>query len=294
MNVRIALMIAGAQKGGSTSLFRYLAEHPSVAVHGQREMSFFVNDDEYEQGESSRAWQRYVEDVDPARRFVAKHVKLMRSTTGIERLHAHDPGVHVALVLRDPVERAYSAFWYARSRGREPLASFDEALERESARLADLPPWHDVAYVGNGLYAEAVERLRARFGPERVHVFLNEDLRDDPHAVCRRLFEAIGVDPSFEPAVERRHNPAVTPRSATLARANRWLFESRSAPKRFLRSLVPDRVAYKLRHVAWRLNDRAFRPPPMSDAARSRLEDAFRPHDERLRELLGRPLPGWP
>src|SRR5713101_6886299 len=104
------------------------------------------------------------------------------------------------LVLRNPVERACSAWNMETKRGAEKL-SFGEAIEKESERCQEaLPLQHRVySYTDRGFYAHQVRRLFNIFRKDNCLVLLNEELRNDHKKTLRRVFEFLGVDFSFVP-----------------------------------------------------------------------------------------------
>jgi hypothetical protein len=286
--------IAGAQKAGTTSLYRYLTQHPELATHGQTEMSYFVNEHEQRTGLAA-AERKYFPEAG-ARRRLAKNVMLMGSEAGIARFAAHNPEARLIVVLREPVERAYSAFWYARLCGWEDAGSFEEALGREPHRFAadGWEHWRRCAYVTNGRYAEALARIDRRFLPERTLVLFNEELRTDPRGCVRRCCVHLGIaDLSATLDVSRVHNIAAQPRSTLLARALAKLFLSRGAPRGALRRLIPDRAAYRLRHALLALNERPLVVPPMAPETAARLFEEFRASNAALRARVGVLPEGW-
>lgn len=282
-------MIAGAQKAGTSSLHRYLGQHPAIVTHSQREMTYFVVDREH--GEScSTVYDRYFPRRPGASDVVlAKSAGVMFYSRALDRLHAHNPDCRIIVSLRNPVDRAYSAYWFMRRKGREPADSFEEALSRVEGRAIE--GWRDGqgAYLRRGLYAEQLTRLTERFGRDRWKAILLEDLRADAEATCRALFQFLGIDPDFQPDVDRRHNPARTARLEVVSR----MMVSDHPIKRALARLVPFRWKRTLRRFVESANEAPFRPPPMSPQTRERLVEYFRPHNERLARMLDRDLSSW-
>src|SRR5690606_9595554 len=113
-----------------------------------------------------------------------------------ERIAAHVPGARLLVVLRDPVERAYSSYLYQVARGLETAPTFAAALAEERRRGAEgwPPVWH---YRAMGCYAEQLERYLARFPPEQLMVRFHEDLVRGPRAFMREVYAFVGVDPAF-------------------------------------------------------------------------------------------------
>jgi len=116
------------------------------------------------------------------------------------RIWKYNPKMKWILALRNPVERAFSAWNMETKRGKEKL-SFAEAIEKESQRRREaLPLQHRVySYIDRGFYACQVRRLFNIFGRDNVLVLLTEELRNDHAKTLRRVFEFLGVDSSFVP-----------------------------------------------------------------------------------------------
>src|SRR5207302_4434905 len=116
------------------------------------------------------------------------------------RIWKYNPQMKWILSLRNPVERAFSAWNMETKRSKEKL-SFAEAIEKEAERCREaLPLQHRVySYVDRGFYAHQVRRLFNIFGKDNCLVLLNEELRNDHKKTLSRVFEFLGVDSSFVP-----------------------------------------------------------------------------------------------
>lgn len=212
----IDLMIVGAPKAGTTSLKAWLGQHPAVETHDAREFIYFASDEAYGQGYEAAFAAHFGAGARTAAARAAKSVAMMYSRGALARLKAHNPGVQVVLVLREPIARAHSEFWYAKRRGREPAESFAAAFDRMAGPGAEDARAHD-AYLARGCYAEFLEPILDLFGPDQVSVLLLEELEREPVGACRALFGKLdGVDPAFAPSTDRRHNEAAAPRSGLL------------------------------------------------------------------------------
>ena len=118
---QISCMIAGVHKCGTTTLRDQLAEHPAFATHAEMEMTFFSSlKSEFEDsGDSMLA--RYFPDVPPGTSLLAKHAAACCDEEELARLAAHSPDCRVILSIRDPVERAHSAYLMESARGSRQL-----------------------------------------------------------------------------------------------------------------------------------------------------------------------------
>lgn len=215
-------LVVGAQRCGTTSIYRSLTRHPSVAPPlFHKGVHFFDTADHYSKG---TAWYRghfplralAVRRHGPAAVSGEASPYYMFHPLAAARIAGDLPGVHVVVLLRDPVDRAFSAFKQETKRGFEDQP-FERALELEPSRLdgevprmmAD-PAYQSFAhqhhaYVARGEYAGQVERLFSLLGPERVHVIDADDYFAEPRLQWDRLVKALGL-PNWAPATFEHAN----------------------------------------------------------------------------------------
>lgn len=199
-------LIVGTQKGGTTSLFNYLIQHPRIYAPFRKEIKFF--DSNYFNG---LAWYRA---HFPLRRKLRREQALtgeatpyyMFHPTAPERIQQAVPNAKIIVLLRNPVDRAYSHYQHMVRAGRETL-SFEEALEKEEERLkgeaekiaADMyyPQATHIyySYLARGRYIEQLPRLFSLFTPERVLVLKSEDLYTSPSSTYLQTLQFLGLPP---------------------------------------------------------------------------------------------------
>ncbi len=296
-------MIVGAQKSGTSSLFRYLAQHPDIHTHAQPEMTFFLQAREYTRGYEWAFAKYFAGEQDRGefedKQLVAKNVMVMHSPEVMQRIYEPNPDIHLVILLREPVARAYSAYWWARRKGWENIKTYEDALAAEEARLnEDLFKWRQCAYQYNSIYYPHVKNLITQFGSSRVHCILTDDLKENAQAVCQQLFEHIGVRTDFKPVIGERHNQAAMPRSERFNYLFTQFLASHNPLRRAIRKLVPDATAYKLRKAILDWNDKPQKNmqsvlPPLNPETRERQMAYFKPFNKQLAELLGRDLSSW-
>lgn len=290
----IRLMIVGAQKAGTTSLLRYLSEHPGICTHEQLEMPYFVRDSIYQQGYAALFPRYFSCNISRKPIIMAKSVAIMLLPEAIHRLYDHNSHTHLVVILRNPVDRAHSHYWYSRRRGWEDLNSFEDALEIDPKSLADEPLGKiNCAYLDNGIYIRHLNQLLRYFDRDQIHIVLLKDLKENPVAVCQELFGYFReLDNSFVPDANRSHNASAAYHSRSLA----LLTSSRTTlpvAKRLIRLVLPDRVVDNLRDFIRTTNEQDIKPQPMKPETRSRLLDYFRPYNEQLSEAIDRDLDHW-
>lgn len=201
-----SFLILGVQKGGTSSLYRWLVRHPHVLPARRKELHFF--DREFARG---TGWYRA---RFPGRLREAWHRAVLRRpvVTGEaspsylpdpvvrDRVRATLPDARFVVLLRDPVERAWSHHRHFVRRGR-PAPPFHEAVVRE--RDDDLAgrrrPDDARGFLGRGRYAEQLERWFEVFPRERFLVLRSEDVFAAPAAHLRRVTDFLGLAP-LDPA----------------------------------------------------------------------------------------------
>ncbi|MBX7168560.1 MAG: sulfotransferase [Pirellulales bacterium] len=201
-------VIAGGQRSGTTSLVRILASHPQVymARPAWPEPKYFVEDP---RPGRDRAWYlaQWFADTGTARAVGEKSTSYLESPGAARRMKEQFPAMKVVMILRHPAERAISNYRFSRQNGLETL-SLADALAEESQRAAvagvSVSPF---AYVRRGKYVLDLPPYFEYVPPSDRLMLLHDDLRADPAAFCRSLFEFLGVDPQHEPPEAReRHN----------------------------------------------------------------------------------------
>jgi hypothetical protein len=190
-------LILGTQRGGTTSLYRYLAEHPDVRRPLRKEIQYFTL--HHGRGEG---WYRSHFPFSGTT-FEATPYYLFHPQAPA-RAAACVPDAKLLVLLREPAGRAFSHWQHTRGRGLEPLG-FEDALDAEAARvdgeaarLASDPSYRSEAhrswsYATRGQYAEQLERWLAVYPREQLLVVRSEDLYERPAETHARVLEFLGL-----------------------------------------------------------------------------------------------------
>jgi hypothetical protein len=199
--MRVDFVIGGTQKGGTSALDAFLRQHPHICMpETRKELHFFDREENFG---GRPAYKKYHANFKPApqHRVIGEATPIyMYWNTAPTRIWSYNPGMKWVLVLRHPVERAFSAWNMETKRGAERV-SFREAVAQESMRCREaLPLQHRIfSYLDRGFYAHQVRRLFNTFGRENCLILLNEDLRTNHQITLRSVFDFLKVDPSFVP-----------------------------------------------------------------------------------------------
>jgi hypothetical protein len=294
MEPQIHLMIGGAAKAGTTSLLNYLGQHPDVVTHSRRELGYFAVDLIYNRGFEDIFTEYYPDGIESDQILAAKSVMLLYSGKAMERLRKHNPLVEIALILRNPIERAYSDFHHMRRKGLEPIEDFSEAVWEDPARFGE--DWErriEGDYLSKGLYFRHIQNLLEYFPREQVHIFLFEDFVDDPLSICQQIYRWFPfLDSTFAPNIETRYNRAAVARSTFMARlTNSRLYGA--GLKQVVRNILGRKRASDVASYLRSLNEKNIQPMPIDSETRAALAQYYQESNVALEAMLGCDLPHW-
>jgi hypothetical protein len=198
------------------------------------------------------------------------------------RVATHLPEARLIFILRNPIERAHSQYYFYVYTGRvEPDVAFHEAIRDEHSTFGQ-------DMLACGMYDEQLERFEEYFDRSQMKIILHEDLRERTGEVVQDVYRFLDVDSGFEPDLAARPNSTHYPNSRSayywirrlwqpLRRtADRWFPETADALRSAVRSLL-----FSEEKPAMRDDDRAY------------LRDLYAEPNARLEKRIGRDLSHW-
>jgi hypothetical protein len=192
------IVVVGAQKAGTSALYRMLIQHPSIIPPVTKELNFFNRDKDHAKGSGHYA------KLLPLRPVRGKGWITVDATPGYlyhpqaaERLHRALPNAIIVAILRDPVLRAYSDWnMFRRFKDNPAYAhlydarTFEEAMQAELATAPDNAP-----YLSRGYYAQQLKRYFSVFPKEQVMVFPYPRFKKEPDSIVSKICSAAGLVP---------------------------------------------------------------------------------------------------
>jgi hypothetical protein len=294
-------IIIGAAKAGTTALYHYLKQHPQIFLPKEQEPNFFAfetRSTSFRGPGGSDVEESAITNLEdyrsifaPARTEIALgeisplYLYLPGTAENIQR---YVPKIKLCALLRNPVDRAFSAYMHARREGREPLEDFAAALTAEQSRIDE--NWGMIwRYTDMGRYVKQLEQYYQQFDDSHIKVFLYEDLQADAVAVCQQISAFVGADSSFVPRVDVQYNISGLPRSTLV----RHLLERSHVVKTMGRRLAPVIGDARLRRLQASLQEKNVRRQHMNPQLRRVLVEQFTDEICRLESLIGRDLSIW-
>ena len=310
--------LVGQMKAGTTALWHFLGEHPEIFMSTPKEPSFFYcsagvprffgpsfsKEFEYKYtppicGQFDAASLKKtalpgmieVHGISDVSNYLAlfAHAPPNALRGEASTIYLYDPRVptliaqkakraKIIIVLRDPVERAFSQYVHMVRIGRE-FKTFIEATADEPRRIA--AGWeHNYHYCNKSIYRPQIERYLQSFDADAVKIGLYDDLRADAAAFVRDIYEFLQVDANFKPNCERRYNVNATSWSPKREGVRVWL--------RYLkRRLSGQKIPVKKRSPTTK------KMPELTAQAREVLRPKFEEDIKWLEEFLRRDLSEW-
>lgn len=208
-------IIVGAQKAGTTSLYRYMTKHPLVKTALLKEIHYF----DLNYGKSLKWYRSFF----PSRRGNEGCITgeaspyYMFHPFSIRRIAENNPEMKIIVLLRNPVQRAISHYYHEFRKGREPLG-LKEALEAESRRLEpEIKSFRDNefyrgyhhqrhAYVSRGIYVDQILEIYKYFDHSNLLVLDSNEFFGNPGKVLKEVFEFLGVNSDIKVATAKSFN----------------------------------------------------------------------------------------
>ncbi|MGG5820373.1 sulfotransferase family protein [Falsiroseomonas sp. HW251] len=202
----VSFLVAGVQKGGTTSLHLWLDQHPGLSLAPMKELHFFDDDEAFAGDPPFAAYEaQFDPDKPPGTPRGESTPAYLWWPGALERIAAYNAAMKLIVLLRCPMQRAWSQYRMNRKRGEETL-SFADAIGAEPARIAEgKEALRRFSYVSRGRYDAQLARARALFPPAQLLVLKSEDFRAAPQAGLETVCRFLGVDPIAFDAGEEWH-----------------------------------------------------------------------------------------
>jgi len=292
-------LIVGAAKCGTSSLHQYLLQHPDVFMSTFNKKGVSVKEPQFLIKSKVKKrlhfgiweWNEYVSIFNDVKEqnvigeasvfylyYYKEAIKNIKIRLGND--------VKIIILLRNPVDRAFSAFLHV-SKGMKESLSFEDALTQEEGRLErDLTLTPMVMYKDMGLYYSMVKAYKKEF--KNVHVVIYEDFRDKTNITLDRIFQFLDVIPTDKVDFSVRHNVG----------GKEWknikmknLFQKDNLLKSIYFKLVPRIVKSKIKETSLYFFTNKARA--MNNKTKDNLKSFFKEDVKRLSVLIQRDLTHW-
>ncbi|NOR70224.1 MAG: hypothetical protein GQ532_11140 [Methylomarinum sp.] len=283
--------IVGAAKTGTTSLWMYLKQHPGVFMPESivdKEPSYYCDSyghtdyDKYLQLFKSAGCCKAVGEASNA---------YLTSPESANWIRKEVPDAKIIIVLRNPVDRAYSLYRWMVNHGYERVYPFERALEIENERKYDVSfyqhnpqYYYNYLYFESGLYYEQLERYFNAFPAEQIKVILLDDLNNKSVETVQDIYHFLECEPSFVPTIKVYNKAEMCPASVTLH------FKLRTFERRFYNKAIG-----KMAHYLFEMNMKIYKQnwSKLSFSTGELLLKKYQSELEAIESLISRDLTEW-
>lgn len=289
-------LIIGTAKGGTTSLYSYLCQHPQIYMSSNKEPGFFALEGKNLgfRGPDEAFSKISITSIDEYRKLfdgVSQEIAFGEASPfylyfekASERIKYYTPEAKLIVSLRNPIDRAYASYMHNVRMGYEK-DSFEQSLTKEEERIKDnwIYLWH---YKQCGLYYKQLKRYFDTFDASQIKVYLFEDLAKSTQTTVQDIFAFLSVDDSFTPDLSIV-NASGIPKSRLIHN----LVDRGNPIRSALQTIVPKGVRKSVAQHIRKLN--LAPKPPLELELRKNLSDYYRDDILRLQDLIGRDLSNW-
>jgi hypothetical protein len=291
--------IVGAGRSGTTALYALCRSHPQIFMSHVKEPNYFIFRDERPPFggpgaehtrrvaiRDRRVYERLFAGSDGRPVVGEASVSYLCFPRVCHAIRNTTPDARLVIMLRQPVDRAYSSYMLKRHEGMEPCARFEDAWADHDRRAAE--NWWHCMHKGKSLYAPQVRAYVETFPREQIRIFLYDDFQRDPRRIVRELFSFLGVDAN-RTLDRRRHYEG--------GQIDNWFLRQIWLRSKGLRAAVapvlPVAVRGRLFPFMARRRRRRAIDPPLAPDLRERFTREIRDDILRLQDLIKIDLGGW-
>jgi hypothetical protein len=293
-------LIVGAAKAGTTALYHQLTQHSEVFMSEQKEMNFFALKDQtldfkgpgdmdgihrtsitnqsiYISFFSNLKNKKAIGEVSPL---------YLYSPIAPELINSLIPNSKIIIILRNPVDRAFSAFSHLRRDHREKIDNFEKAFDQNDTRkeLNWAEIWH---YKSMGLYFDQVQRYLQYFPKNQMLFIIYDDFVNTPQKVLEKLCTFLSINSNFKFDTESKYNKSGTPRFQSF---HQMLIRPHLF-KKILKNFLPKFIRTHIRESLLNLNLKKNKS--LTSAQFDSIYPAFKDDIEKLERLLNLDLSQW-
>ncbi|SHJ83169.1 Sulfotransferase domain-containing protein [Tangfeifania diversioriginum] len=299
MDKKPNFFIVGTAKSGTTTLYYHLSKHKDVFFSKHKEPYFFstkyvnlphngpednINDERRKKLSSINHYLKLFVNAKDQKILAEASTDYLYYSKTANDISKFNPNSKILIVLRNPIERAFSAYYHQVNKGRETL-SFSDALKKEESRIENNFSfiWR---YKQMGLYSKQIQHYLNVFPSENIKILLFDDIKNDVNKVIKEILNFLEIDTKLYVDKSVKQRVTGIHKNKTI----NYLFEKPNAVKRIFKSIIPLKIRSKLKNNISNWN---IKKPEMSISDRKYLIDYFKNDIKLTENIIGRDLSSW-
>jgi len=192
---KVGFIICGTQKGGTTALDHYLRQHREICMANKKELHFFDNDENFMDTNPDYVRYHNYFSLKESHSIIGEATPIyMYWNQSIERIHSYNPNMRLIVILRNPIERAFSHWNMERHRQRESRTFWDAIKEEKKEIQSSVHKQHRTfSYLERGLYFKQIKNIYNYFKEDQLLIIRNEELRNDLNKVLQDISNFLSI-----------------------------------------------------------------------------------------------------
>lgn len=240
--MKVNMLIIGAGRSGTTSLYEYLKMHQDICFSNIKEVPFFSIPDIYSRGTS---YYHSFFKPDNQKVIASSDTYLLIDKEAPKRILNYNPNMKIIVMLREPVERAYSSYIYAINNGHEKKGiTFTESFQNEEKNIsdADIITKNNLGHFYTGLYYKHIQYWMQFFPKENFFLIKTNDLRNNHQNVLNKVSSFLNIE-NFNITPEIKANKAAGVKFMFL---HKLLIDRNTKLRKILRRVSPSFVKERI------------------------------------------------
>lgn len=296
---KIDFVIIGGQKSGSTFIQEVIAEHPQVYLP-KGEITY-LEDPDYQQGGLDKLWQLF-ENQDESKTWGIKRPNLLGCDKCPERIYQGLDNPKLIVILRDPIERAVSAYYHYINNGFLPPYPLEEGMKAllENKLQSKYPRSKEILKFG--FYYQHLSNYFRAFAKDQVLVLTYDHLKKNKKEVIRQVYSFLNVEENFIPIQSLNSTPQKViysmPRQKFLRLSNKYKWSYNAENTRLEnkeQNVFEKGICYLIRQADQVILSKVFdnEKPTISSHLEQQLYEVYKKDINNLEKLLNEDLSSW-
>ena len=282
--MKVGIFIVGTPKAGTTSLYHYLNEFPEILMSSEKEPDYFSVKEILEQGlyygeskiDSLIKYNNLFSKRDKEQFFGEASVSYLFYPEVSTRIKAYNPESKIIIMLRNPIERAFSHYLMDYRLGLTSKSFEEEFKNQESLNFQQ--------YFLLGNYYNQVKKYLKVFETKNVHIIWYSDFKQNAEKELQKVIDFIGLKSDFKVDLSKIHNSFSMPKNNIIRKiySVAWL-------RKILTFIFPETLVNSIKSILFRKGKK----PKLSEENRNILFSYYKSDIEDLEQLLSVNLSRW-
>ncbi len=298
----IRFFVIGAAKAGTTTLYAFLKQHPEVFLPNVKEPHYYANvqserKSDYDKVDRNKTYHTRIIQSEGDYKALYSGSEAFKAVgdcspsylwdeEAAEKIHRDFPKARIVVILRNPIERAYSHYLMDIREGLQSERNFFTALKNDAAEFPKVWGGKSHLYTELGMYHEQLKRYSC-FGQNQIKVFVYEEFFSNLEVSYNELCDFLEISP---PTMIRgndqgKSNVFASPKNKLAAKLIQW-----NQKTQFFGRLFPENLRRRLKQT---LMSKSAEKPPMEEAAREYLTQFYKEEVHLLEKEFNLNLSVW-